>query len=147
MIRSYVTVPSPVKAVQWDGYNYFEIQKITKGDCRLLGPVSSPNLIVSTSSGAKSIWVGSWVVACEDGRIEAYSDSDFMARFERETNFEHLINIATNFDREHGHYYVYTRGIGVMFIELTPEEEELLAESDAWRKEREKLLRGGKDTL
>lgn len=140
MIRSYVTIPTPVKAVQWDGYNYFEVQKITKGACKLFGPVSDPHLNVVTSSGEKTLWVGSWIVAQADGTLEAYSDQDFLARFERETNYEHLINIATEFDREHGHFQVYTRGIGVMFMELTPEEEELLAESDAWREEREKLF-------
>lgn len=140
MIRSYVTIPAPVKAVQWDGYNYLEIQQITNGNCELLGSVSEPHLSVITTSGEKSLWVGSWIIAREDGALEVYSNTEFQSRFARETQFEHLVNIATSFDREHGHFYVYVCGIGVPRLNLTAEEEELLAESDAWRKEREKLL-------
>lgn len=68
MIKTFITNPIQVQAVQWTGYNFDDIVDLVgKNNLHIFGSFENPELFVLTSEGYFPVNIGNWIVCSING--------------------------------------------------------------------------------
>lgn len=89
MIKKYISKPYPVHAVQWDGANEVEIDRILKGTNYVFSVTRGGNVATLIISKGPTVHVlravlGTVLVRHNDMKLDILTEAEFNERYEEE---------------------------------------------------------------